>query len=66
MPGWLRPVLERLIVGLVPVDGDFGRREAASNENNACPEVEAVERALSRETEDPSWIPRAVLYGPPL
>lgn len=65
MQTWLRAILEHLMGGLVPVDGDYGRR-APVQERDRCPDVEAVLPAQRPLPEETAWIPRATLYGPPL
>ena len=66
MHAWLRPLLDRLMVGLIPIDGDFGRRDAGSNADDFCCEVQPALHPLEREADEAAWIPRAILYGPPL
>jgi hypothetical protein len=66
MRAWLKILLDHLNTGLVPLDGDAGRHEAAPMEIAPCPEVHPARGDLHREAEEASWIPRAVLYGPPL
>jgi len=66
MRAWLRSILDRLSVGLVPLDGDFGRREPAAKENDPCQEVQPARPALRPLVDEAAWIPRTILYGPPL
>lgn len=66
MRAWLRPVLDRLRAGLVPIDGDFGRREPASRKNDPCHQVQPVRHASHPPADEAAWIPRTILYGPPL
>ncbi|MGH7544035.1 MAG: hypothetical protein ACREK7_08840 [Gemmatimonadota bacterium] len=66
MRAWLRTILDRLSVGLIPLDGDFGRRAPAGG-NHPCRELQADPAATPRPPADEAaWIPRAILYGPPL
>ncbi|MGH7570729.1 MAG: hypothetical protein ACREMK_02660 [Gemmatimonadota bacterium] len=64
MRAWLHPILDRLWLGLVPVDADFGRRKPlAEKDSTYAAKVQAEPRPPARETE---WIPRSILYGPQL
>lgn len=64
MYAWLRPILENLLIGLVPVDGDAGRPGSAVEACETCPGARTV--PARPQTEEAAWIPRAILYGPPL
>ena len=66
MRAWLRPILKPLLIGLVPIDGDFGRRESPPQEDEPCLGVDAIHAKPRRpRTDETAWIPRALLYGPP-
>lgn len=64
MRAWLRPILDRLTAGLVPLDGDFGSREAAPQDEDPCHEVQPTLPAP--RAEQSAWIPNTILFGPPL
>lgn len=66
MRAWLRPILDRLSAGLVPQDGDFGRREPAVEKEDPCPEVQPAPPAPRPWVDEAAWIPSTILYGPPL
>ena len=66
MRAWLRPIFDRLSAGLVPLDGDFGRRETAVEKNDPCPEVQPALRTPRPRVDEATWIPRTILFGPPL
>lgn len=57
MRTWLRNLFERLTVGLVSIDGDFGRPGH---------EVPPVPYARRPPVDEAAWIPDTNLYGPPL
>lgn len=66
MRAWLRPILGRLFVGLVPVDGDSGRREAADQDVDLCPVVRPCSPAFRPRSDEAVWIPSTIVFGPPL
>jgi hypothetical protein len=66
MRAWLRPVLDRFFVGLVPLDGDFGGREPAAGRTKPCPETQPLPRRPGQRSDEAPWIPSTILYGPPL
>ncbi|HET6343211.1 MAG TPA: hypothetical protein VFG78_13625 [Gemmatimonadota bacterium] len=66
MRAWLLSFLDRLSAGLVPLDGDVGRREPAVEENDPCPEVQRTPRTRRPRVDEVAWIPRTILFGPPL
>ena len=65
MPAWLFSILDRLGAGLVPLDGDFGRRDRAPEEGK--PGLEDWPSEVARRPVDPAaeWIPSTILFGPP-
>ena len=66
MRAWLRPILDRINVGLIPLDGDFGRREVPPQEKDLCHEVPPALLAPRPRVEQAAWIPKTILFGPPL
>jgi len=66
MRAWLRPILDRLIMGLVPLDGDIGRPAPAAEKIDPCPRVESVPLRPRPRSDQTAWIPNTILYGPPL
>jgi hypothetical protein len=67
MRAWLRPIAHRLIMGLVPLDGDFGKRPApAADESDRCPRIEPAPLRPRPPREEAAWIPNTILFGPPL
>jgi hypothetical protein len=63
---WLRPILDRMIVGLVPLDGDPGHREPAVLGNDFCRVVPPAPPPLRPRVDEAVWIPSTILFGPPL
>lgn len=66
MRAWLRPIFDRLTIGLVPLDGDFGRREAGAREDARCRGVQPARRVPRQGVDQASWFPNTILFGPPL
>jgi hypothetical protein len=66
MRAWLRPILDRLFVGLVPVDGDSGRSEGADQDVDPCPMVRPRSTVSRPRSDEAAWIPSTILFGPPL
>jgi hypothetical protein len=66
MRAWLRPILDRFTVGLIPVDGDFGRRDVGSREEDPCRGVQPARRLPRPRVDQASWFPSTILFGPPL
>lgn len=65
MPTWLFSILERLGSGLVPVDGDFGRRDRTPEERMSSLEGRPSEVACRLVDPAEEWIPSTILFGPP-
>lgn len=65
MPAWLFTILERLGAGLVPLDGDFGRRDRAPEECKPGLEHRPSQILHPQPDPDEEWIPSTILFGPP-
>lgn len=67
MRAWLRLIVDRLIMGLVPLDGDFGKRPVPpADEDDPCPMMHPDPPRPRPRREEAAWIPNTILFGPPL
>lgn len=66
MPARLRLVLESLLTGIVPIDGDVGRRAHRPRKDEPCRRFQAIRPGPRRRVHETAWIPRTILFGPPL
>jgi hypothetical protein len=65
MRTWLRTVFDRLIVGLVSIDGDLGRPGHEAKSDDPGHEAQPIPYARRPPVDESAWIPDTNLYGPP-